>query len=103
MKLIYGVGFTDEDRVNFTHVVHSNVMTSMRALVQACEDFDFAVVCQVASAAPLHVKLLLCAASRLPRAPARRHRRRRGRRRRRLCALAVGESTADGARHVVLP
>ncbi len=41
MKLIYGVGFTEEERVLFTHVVHNNVIASMRNLVQACEDYSY--------------------------------------------------------------
>lgn len=52
MKLIYGVGFSDEEKVLFTHVVHNNIIASMRNLVQACEDFGYTTSCPV-RAAPL--------------------------------------------------
>ena len=41
MKLIYGVGFTDDEKAVFTHVVHNNVISSMRALIQATEDLGY--------------------------------------------------------------
>lgn len=46
MKLIYGAGFTDEDKETFTPVVYSNVITSIRALVQACDDFGYETKCK---------------------------------------------------------
>lgn len=46
MKIIYGVGFSDEEKDNFTPVVYSNTIVSMRALVQACEDFGHETKCR---------------------------------------------------------
>lgn len=43
MKAIYGVGFTAEDIDNFTLVVHHNIITAMRSLVQACDDLDISI------------------------------------------------------------
>ena len=47
MKAIYGVGFTADDINNFTLVVYHNIITSMRALVQACEDLGIPIECEV--------------------------------------------------------
>ncbi len=47
MKLIYGLGFSDEEKAVFTHVVHNNIISSMRALLQACEDLGHKVGCTV--------------------------------------------------------
>jgi G-protein alpha subunit len=47
MKVLYGVGFTAEEIANFTLVVHHNIISAMRALVQACEDFDHEIQCYV--------------------------------------------------------
>lgn len=46
MKIIYGVGFTPEDRENFTPVVYNNTIVAMKALLQACEDFGHETKCK---------------------------------------------------------
>ena len=47
MKIIYGVGFSDEDKALFVHVVHNNIISSMRTLIQACEDLGYETSCAV--------------------------------------------------------
>ncbi len=47
MRIIYGKGFTSEDRSVFTHVVYNNVISSMQTLLQACTDFGYPIICQV--------------------------------------------------------
>lgn len=49
MKLIYGVGFTPEEVDNFTLVVFHNILTAMRALVQACDDFGYEITSDVSA------------------------------------------------------
>jgi hypothetical protein len=53
MKMIYGLGFSAEDIDNFTLVVHHNVLTAMRSLVQACEDMGIEIACEVRSCSRL--------------------------------------------------
>jgi hypothetical protein len=52
MKVLYGVGFTPEEIANFTLVVHHNIISAMRSLVQACEDFDHEIQCYVRRLSP---------------------------------------------------
>jgi|Transcript_118250 GTPase SAR1 family protein len=42
-KILYGVGFSDEDRRGWTPQIYNNVITSMKSLVQACVDMDIDV------------------------------------------------------------
>ena len=34
MKLLYGVGFSEEDRRNFVPMVHNNILSSIKVLIE---------------------------------------------------------------------
>jgi hypothetical protein len=38
MRLIYVNGYNDEDRAEFKSIIYHNVVSSMKALIKACEE-----------------------------------------------------------------
>ena len=41
MRILYGKGFTEEDRRNFKPVIFSNTLLSMKTLIHQCEEMGF--------------------------------------------------------------
>jgi len=43
MKIIHLDGFSEEERLNFKDIIHSNVISSIKALIQAAQRFGFRI------------------------------------------------------------
>jgi len=39
MKILYGVGFSEEERDNYKRFVYSNIIEAMKAICEACDTF----------------------------------------------------------------
>ena len=46
MKILYGAGFTDEDRTKVTPVIYSNTIIAMRAIIEACKVLNITLTSQ---------------------------------------------------------
>jgi hypothetical protein len=44
MKILYGFGFTDEDRLNMTPVIYNNTIVGMRTIIEACRTLGITIV-----------------------------------------------------------
>lgn len=55
MRILYGKGFSDEERRNFKPVIYSNTVLSMKTLVQQSEELGFAVEASVRAFACVQV------------------------------------------------
>lgn len=51
MRILYGAGYSDDDRRAMVPVVYSNTLTSMRALVSACSELGYPIANSEAAAA----------------------------------------------------
>jgi hypothetical protein len=43
MKIIHLNGFTDDEKKGFKEIIHSNVITSMKALLEAAQHFKYEI------------------------------------------------------------
>lgn len=57
MKIIHLKGFTDEERVSFKDIVHSNIIMAMRAIITAAEKLKVQVPSNLQVSAFLHLLL----------------------------------------------